>query len=190
VKTFIISLLSLTAASSLAPAGAAPALLLDDFSGTSSPMGAEWKAFSDRVMGGISTVAMGMTEDGGRRALEMSGSVSTANNGGFIQVRLDLTRGGAALNAAAYTGIRLLVKGNGPGYYLHVRTPDTFLPWQYYSAPLALNGEWQTLDVPFSGFTPQALGKKLNTGKLKSLALVAAKGNFPARALLGGVWLY
>jgi hypothetical protein len=165
-------------------------LLIDDFSGGKSAIGSSWTPISDRVMGGRSDVASSIEDVDGRRALKLSGIVRTANNGGFIQARLDLVRERRPLDARAYTGIRLLVKGDGQGYFIHVRTSGTILPWQYYGVPLTLTGAWQTIEVPFDSFRPEGFGRKLDPEKLTSLALVAAKGNFSALVYLGGAWLY
>ena len=185
----LILILMLAGVAGIVQAEMAP-LLIDDFSGGKSAIGSSWTPISDRVMGGRSDVASSIEDVDGRRALKLSGTVRTANNGGFIQARLDLVRDRRPLDARAYTGIRLLVKGVGQGYYIHVRTSGTILPWQYYGFPLALTGAWQTIEVPFDSFRPENLGRKLDPEKLTSLALVAAKADFTALAYLGGAWLY
>jgi hypothetical protein len=87
-----------------------PQMLLDDFSQDSSALGTKWGGFTDRVMGGRSDMEVGYRVEGGRRHLSMSGSVSLANNGGFIQARILLgdTRK-AAFDASGYRGLKLVV---------------------------------------------------------------------------------
>ena len=46
---------------------------------------ADWNAISDNVMGGISEVNFYQAEEGDEKFYRLEGSVSTANNGGFIQ---------------------------------------------------------------------------------------------------------
>jgi hypothetical protein len=184
-----IIMLTLAGVARIGQADIAP-LLIDDFAGGRSAIGSSWTPISDRVMGGRSDVSSSIEDVDGRRALKLSGTVRTANNGGFIQARLDLVRDRRPLDARAYTGIRLLVRGDGQGYFIHLRTSGTILPWQYYGVPLALSGAWQTIDVPFDSFRPEALGRKLDLERLTSVALVAEKSNFDALIFLGGMWLY
>ena len=49
-----------------------------------------WYFFSDAVMGGVSRGEVFVREVCGRKAVEMRGTVSLENNGGFIQIALDL----------------------------------------------------------------------------------------------------
>jgi hypothetical protein len=65
----------------------------------------QWVYLADRVMGGISE-GTAQFED---QVIRLSGEVSTANNGGFIQVRSPVLWEAAK----GKTGIRLTVKGNG-----------------------------------------------------------------------------
>lgn len=78
----------------------------------------------------------------------MTGSVSTENNGGFIQIRMDLPNG-APKDAK---GVRLIVRGNDQEYFAHIRTGGTVLPWQYYQAGFLVNGEWREVRLPFDAF--------------------------------------
>ena len=64
------------------------ALIIDDFTQLpESTIGGRWSYTSDRVMGGVSNGGGGYDEVEGRMAIRLFGQVSTANNGGFIQVR-------------------------------------------------------------------------------------------------------
>ena len=47
----------------------------------------DWKFFSDQVMGGVSEGKTSIGKDEGNFFLRLEGTVSTKNNGGFIQVR-------------------------------------------------------------------------------------------------------
>ena len=51
---------------------------------------AGWRFFTDNVMGGISTGQLAFAREDGQTYARMTGRVSTANRGGFIQMRLDL----------------------------------------------------------------------------------------------------
>jgi len=91
---------------------------------------ARWSFFTDRVMGGVSTGQATFVSENGDLYAHMTGKVSTENNGGFIQIRMELP------NAApeGSSGVRLLVRGNDQRYFVHLRTRGTMLPWQYYQA--------------------------------------------------------
>src|SRR5512134_2553638 len=93
-------------------------LILDDFSRDDliSALGTPWRGFSDQVMGGISKETIALAKIDGRRALRLTGDVRLENNGGFIQVALDLAPAGQTLDASAFTGVLLIVRGNGERY--------------------------------------------------------------------------
>jgi hypothetical protein len=57
-----------------------------------------WYFFSDAVMGGVSRGEVFMREVYGRKAVEMRGTVSLDNNGGFIQIAFDLNGTGILLS--------------------------------------------------------------------------------------------
>lgn len=151
-----------------------PPLLIDDFSRSDgrSALGTAWQGFTDRVMGGRSDMRAGVVELDDGRALAMSGQVRLDNNGGFIQVRLPLAASGR-FDASGYGAILLRVRGEPGPYYLHLRSADTRLPWQYYRAPIAVSSDWQDLRIEFSAFTPEALRSPLDRSRLQSLAVVA-----------------
>jgi hypothetical protein len=89
-------------------------LIVDDFSRDDliSALGTPWRGFSDQVMGGISEETIALSTIDGRRALRLSGEVRLENNGGFIQAALDLAPAGQTLDASAFTGVLLVVRGN------------------------------------------------------------------------------
>lgn len=109
-----------------------------------------YEFISDQVMGGVSTGEVRITGSDDARHLHLSGSVSTANRGGFIQARATLP---APLPAGA-RGVVVRVRGNGARYFVHLRTRGTLLPWQYYQAPFGTTGDWQKVRLPFAAFAP------------------------------------
>ena len=157
-------------------------LLIDDFSksnGTSS-FGTQWKMFTDQVMGGISTAEWNYETIDGRRCVQLRGAVSVANNGGFIQIALPLTRDGWAFDASSFKGVRLWARGNGEAYSIHLRSSDSRLPWQYYGAEFVADSSWQKFDIPFSDFVPESLEAELRSDRLVRIAVVAIKKEFKA----------
>ncbi len=122
----------------LAMARSDDVLLIDDFARDDliSTLGTPWRSFSDQVMGGISQETIALTKIDGRRCLKLTGDVRLENNGGFIQMALDLAPEGQTLNASAYTGVLLVARGNGESYGVHLRTPDLRSPLAILSGGL------------------------------------------------------
>ncbi|MGX0975569.1 hypothetical protein ACSSVY_001271 [Roseovarius sp. MBR-51] len=135
------------------------------------PPADSWRYFSDQVMGGVSTGRAEVQGPEGARYVRLTGEVSTANRGGFIQVRGELE---TPLPEGAQ-GVVVRVRGNGEGYFIHLRTRGTMLPWQYYQAPIPSGLAWQEVRVPFTAF--RASGAMLRdvprAETVKSLAAVA-----------------
>jgi len=70
-------------------------------------IGSDWQLLTDQVMGGVSKGTMFREAVAGRAAMRMRGDVSLENNGGFIQIALDLSPDGGAVDASAWSGIEL-----------------------------------------------------------------------------------
>ncbi|MEM1079981.1 MAG: CIA30 family protein [Pseudomonadota bacterium] len=157
-------------------------LLLDDFSSQNgmSKLGTEWVGFTDRVMGGLSDIDAGYIQTDHGPAVKMSGSVRLENNGGFIQLRLPLNARGGNADWSGYASVRLEVRGQPGAYYLHLRTQDNRRPWHYYAAPIDLNDQWQTVEIPLSAFEPQGTRQPLDLTAARSIALVAYGERFEA----------
>lgn len=162
-------------------------LLLSDLS---APSGPDWRSFSDRVMGGVSREQASLTTIEGRRCLRLQGEVRLENNGGFVQVALGLDARGAPLDAQGFSGVRLLVWGNGEEYFVHLRTRDTRLPWQLYRAPFVAQPAWQSVDLPFNAFRPERLTQPLDRRALTRLGVVAYGRRFLADVAVARVALY
>jgi hypothetical protein len=180
---FILGLLLATAASAAPGEASVPESLIDDFSQDSSALGTSWEGFTDRVMGGRSDMSVGFRSEGGQRYLAMSGTVSLANNGGFIQTRLLLApKGKAAYDASGHSGLKLVVRGTGEDYYLFLRTSGNVFPWSFFMARLPVTGEWQEVLIPWSQFQKGDYGSffAFNPAKLASVAVVAYKKAFNA----------
>ena len=97
---------------------------IDDF--TDSPE-RRWQFYTDQVMGGVSEGGASVRLGSEGPYVRLEGLVSTANNGGFIQIRRNMSEKSKDAN-----GILLKVRGNGEIYNIHVNTNETiFLPQQY-----------------------------------------------------------
>ncbi len=157
--------------------------LLDDFRNPNrSVFGTAWEGFTDRVMGGRSTLRNSIQEEDGIRYLRMEGRVSLENNGGFIQMRLNLERNGRLFDARAYKGLRLVVRGQPGSYAIHLRTPQNWFPWNYLSAKLTVSPDWSVVLLPFEGFQDEnGRPARVETHHLRSVAVVAIYQAFQAR---------
>lgn len=132
---------------------------------------ARWDYFSDRVMGGVSQGRASFENRNGTPILRLTGQVSTANRGGFIQARQTLD----SPPPEDATGVILSVRGTNAPYYIHLRTSRTVLPWQFYQAPFDVTDTWQDIRIPFSAFTAQGglLRNGFQNRALRSLAVAA-----------------
>lgn len=128
-----------------------------------------WRFFTDQVMGGVSTGGVAFAQEDGQAFARMTGQVSTANRGGFIQMRLDL----ATPPPDGTTGVRLIVRGNDQRYFVHLRTNGTVLPWQYYQAGFDVTEIWSEVRLPLDAFEASG-GLVRSVPAPVSLASVAA----------------
>tara|TARA_B110000046_G_scaffold184626_1_gene223636 strand:+ start:8783 stop:9352 length:570 start_codon:yes stop_codon:yes gene_type:complete len=143
-------------------------IMLDNFESNPEQ---RWRYVSDQVMGGVSIGQVVYRQQGDVSYAHMTGTVSTENNGGFIQLRSSIAKGAAAQS----TGVTLRVRGIPQKYYVHLRTRGTVLPWQYYQASFDIDKQWRTIKVPFSAF--KRSGKWLNSAIdpsfIRSIGVVA-----------------
>ena len=148
--------------------------MIDDFN--NSPQ-KRWQFFTDQVMGGVSEGTASILSDNNGPYIRLEGSVSTANNGGFIQIRRDYSNG-----PKDSKGLLLRVKGNGENYYIHLRTGGTVLPWQYYQISFPTSKKWDEIKLPFSEFERSSswISKKISGDKIKTIGIVAYGKNHNA----------
>lgn len=165
---------------------------IDDLSGDfpATTIGTHWQLLSDAVMGGVSAGRMARTVLAGHPAIRLQGDVSLENNGGFIQIALDLAPDGATLDASGFAGIAIDVLGNGEDYGLHLRTSELSRPWQSYRTGFRAGPAWQEIRCPFAGFLPHRTEMPLNLRLLRRLGIVAIGRAFAADVAIGGVRLY
>jgi hypothetical protein len=154
-----------------------------------STIGTRWQLFTDRVMGGVSNGTMVREQVAGRPAIRMRGDVSLENNGGFVQISLDFSPDGKAVDLSAWPGIELDVFGNGEEYGVHLRTSDLIRPWQSYRQSFRADPAWRTVQFQFQDFAPYRTDVALNTRRLRRLGLVAIGRAFSADLSVGGVRL-
>jgi len=168
---------------------AADSPVIDDLSHPypQSSRGTNWQLVSDQVMGGVSGGQMSHETMAGRRALRMNGEVSLENNGGFLQIALDLAPEGKGIDATRWTGLTLDVCGNGETYNMHLRTNDVKRSWQSYRQSFRAPSEWLTVHLPFSAFMPHRLEAPLDCSSLRRIGLVAIGRAFKADLAVSGL---
>jgi hypothetical protein len=133
----------------------------------------DWQLVTDQVMGGVSTGKLSQATRAGRDCLVMTGDVRLDNNGGFVQMAIDLAPPSGMLDARRFTHLRLIVAGNGARYNVHLRTRDLTRVWQSYRASFTAGQDWATIDMPLADFTPHRTETALNLSRLHRLGLVA-----------------
>lgn len=154
-----------------------------------STAGNEWYLVTDGVMGGVSKGQLSLDTIDSHPCLRMQGDVSLENNGGFVQVALDLSDD-VLSNVSDYAGVFLEVYGNDEQYNIHLRTHDISLPWQSYRTTFTATPEWKKLYVPFAEFTPYRIDRALNISRLKRIGIVAIGRVFIADLCIGKIGLY
>jgi hypothetical protein len=149
--------------------------LIDDFTSNSEN---KWRFFADTVMGGVSSGSVTFKTENGKSFAQMTGEVSTANNGGFIQIRHQLH----SPPPSGTAGVQLTVRGNAQRYFLHLRTSGTILPWQYYQAAFDTQSKWQEIRIPLTKFERSGwiLSKSIKRTSIRSIAVVAFGRNHKA----------
>jgi hypothetical protein len=152
--------------------------------------GNAWTLISDRVMGGVSAGRMSREIVAGREAVRMTGGVSLDNNGGFLQVALDLGEAGGEVDARRWTGLRLDVFGNDQVYNLHLRTSDIRRPWESYRQSFRAPPGWTSVSLPFADFTPHRTVQPLNLARLRRIGIVAIGREFEVDIAIADVRFY
>ena len=149
---------------------------------------ASWTYVSDQVMGGVSTGGARIETVDGTSHLRLTGQVSTANRGGFIQARIELQDA----PPAQAQGVLIRVRGNGEGYFVHLRTGGTLLPWQYYQAPFATTADWVEVRIPFADFKPSGalLRGQIRPDSIRSIGIVAYGRDYTADVSVAEVGFY
>ena len=152
--------------------------IIDDF--TDHPE-KRWQFFTDQVMGGVSEGGASVKLGPEGPYVRLEGSVSTANNGGFIQIRRNVSE-----RSKHAKGILLKVRGNDERYYIHVNTSETiFLPQQYrfyYQASFSTSKNWSEVKIPFSTFkrSNSQITKYFNGANLRTIGILAYGRNHNA----------
>lgn len=140
----------------------------------------DWEFISDGVMGGVSDGALTKETFKGRTAARLLGTVSTENNGGFLQMACDLDPAGGVYDASRWSGIELDVLGNDEVYETRLRTSDLDKPWQSFRFEFLASENWTTVQMPFVAFTAHKHNKAFDPTRLRRLGVLAVGREFHA----------
>ena len=148
-----------------------------------------WSVINDVVMGGVSNSSFTVTKPG---TAVFSGVVSLENNGGFASANMKP----AQFDLSDCDGIRFRVKGDGKSYKITLKNEGAFNGFSYRFEFSTKNGEWLTLDAPFSSFIPKFMGQTtsappVDKAKIKTFGfLIADKQDGPFRLEIDWIGAY
>ena len=111
-----------------------------------------WQYISDQTMGGVSNGQAILDKDSNMIFARLTGNVSTANNGGFIQIRTNFSFVDLININKDLKGVILNTKGNGETYHIFIRTSEDRSYRDFYSATFTANDNWEIVDLPFTKF--------------------------------------
>ena len=132
-------------------------LFLTSFNADSPDFG--WYVQNDNVMGGRSEGGFDISSG----QLIFSGNTNT-NGGGFSSIRAQPLK----LDLSAYTGIRVKVKADGRRYTWQLQTDAQWRGRRvnYWADFDTLADETTVIDIPFTNFSPQFRGFRLDGPEL------------------------
>ena len=137
-----------------------------------------WQYISDQTMGGISDGQAILEKDGEMLFARLMGNVSTANNGGFIQIRTTFSFVDLINSDKNLLGVRLNTKGNGETYHIFIRTSEDRSYRDFYSATFTANDNWELVDLPFTKFKHRYSNRSLNGNDIRTFGIVAYGRDF------------
>ena len=137
-----------------------------------------WQYISDQTMGGVSDGQAILDKDGDMIFARLTGNVSTANNGGFIQIRTNFSFVDLINTNKDLKGVLLNTKGNGETYHIFIRTSEDRSYRDFYSATFTTNDNWEIVDLPFSKFKHRYSNRSLDGNYIMTFGIVAYGRNF------------
>ncbi|MDC0044707.1 CIA30 family protein [Pelagibacteraceae bacterium] len=137
-----------------------------------------WQYISDQTMGGVSDGQAILDKDGDMIFARLTGNVSTANNGGFIQIRTNFSFVDLINTNKDLKGVLLNTKGNGETYHIFIRTSEDRSYRDFYSATFTTNDNWEIVDLPFSKFKHRYSNRSLDGNDIRTFGIVAYGRSF------------
>lgn len=142
--------------------------ILFDFTQSATSLNQTWGSLDDVVMGGVSASSF-QTQAG---VALFTGTVSTANSGGFASVR---TRNfEPPLNLSGHNGLELRVQGDGQRYKFLIRDEDSWDSVAYAYSFDTVAEQWITVRIPFAQMIAVFRAKTVNSGRSLNPAHIRA----------------
>lgn len=129
-----------------------------------------WLVISDQVMGGVSSALLQQDVRQDSSCSCLTGRTSLDNNGGFVQMKLDIKPGELP---ADYKGLFIELYGNTHDYNLHVKTTQLSRPWQSFRCTLSVEPQWTRFIVPYEQLEAHRTDAELQPADIRSVAIVA-----------------
>lgn len=129
-----------------------------------------WQVISDQVMGGVSHATLHTEPRHGAAASCLVGRTHLDNNGGFVQMKLDIKP--SELHAH-YKGLFIELAGTAHDYNIHVKTAQLTRPWQSFRCTLSVVPEWTRFIIPYSQLLAHRTEEALRPADIQSVAVVA-----------------
>ena len=160
-------------------------MIFEDFTSGATE---RWDYVADRVMGGVSSGEAQIVRDGAYSAVHLTGTVSTDNNGGFIQVRHRFA-GGWGKDTR---GLRISAKGNDQIFYVFLRTKGLSRVWYSYRFAFEVSSEWAEFEMDFDQFKPshEGMPKTFTPDIIQSIGFVAYGRNHEADLTVRQIEIY
>ena len=137
-----------------------------------------WQYISDQTMGGVSEGQAILDRDGDMIFARLTGNVSTANNGGFIQIRTNFSFVDLINTNKDLKGVLLNTKGNGETYHIFIRTSEDRSYRDFYYATFTANDNWEIVDLPFTKFKHRYSNRSLDGNDIRTFGIVAYGRDF------------
>jgi hypothetical protein len=145
----------------------------------------DWQFVADTVMGGRSTGEVARVEIEGRDAARLTGEVSTANGGGFVQMAFDT----GGLDATGFQAVAFEARGNGATYELRLRTGDLSRPWQSFRAPFEAPRDWTTVRIPLAALEAHRTDAPFDPAAIRRIGIFAVGREMRADVAVTGLRL-
>ena len=149
-----------------------------------------WQYISDQTMGGVSNGQAVLEKDEDIFFARLIGNVSTANNGGFIQLRSTLSFVNLYNKNKTLRGVRLNTRGNGETYHIFIRTSETRSYSDFYYATFIADNEWNTVDLPFAKFKHRLSNNLLDGNDIITFGIVAYGRDFFSDVSVSNIIFY
>ncbi len=149
-----------------------------------------WQYISDQTMGGVSNGQAFLDKEGDLIFARLTGNVSTANNGGFIQIRTNFAFVDLINTNKDLKGVLLNTKGNGETYHIFIRTSEDRSYRDFYSATFTANNNWEIVDLPFTKFKHRYSNRSLDGNDIRTFGIVAYGRDFVSDVSVSEISFY